>query len=309
MQRITLAELSHLPQNGEYDIDELEKLISVSGFLGSPAFVWNACLIRQAQYRLMGGDQVTPCDVYCLALGEPEQPWMTKIGGRPFLNELREWPLRSDGVHYTFLVQFDFEVSGDLLLNLPGEVLLVFSKDAALAYGDSDELAFVWKNRRGSSFAEPRESASLGKSVDCCVYGIACRTFDFQSQEKARTSFLELWSALPDSTTGGYPFAYYASLCSRFSGLKIGGAPSWRDLQIPKEWGNRYLPSESDFSSLRFLCGMGCVEPSERSWPFLNQERPLRALTSQNSLRWAEGFQINFFLDPLGKVRWCMEYR
>jgi hypothetical protein len=64
--------------------DELTKLISVCGFLGSPCYVLNTFLIRDEQLGITGNVEVVPCDIHCLGLGEPERPWMTKIGGTPF---------------------------------------------------------------------------------------------------------------------------------------------------------------------------------------------------------------------------------
>src|SRR5262245_46005232 len=68
-----------------------------------------------------------PVDVFVLAKGEPPVRDATKIGGVPYRPRAKPWPLTPDGKPATFLAQFNFMQSRDILSSLPGDILLMFS--------------------------------------------------------------------------------------------------------------------------------------------------------------------------------------
>ena len=60
--------------------------------------------------------------------GAPECS-VTKVAGLPYRAAGLPWPLTDDGRPMTFLAQFCFEESRDLVGKLPGDVLLIFAED------------------------------------------------------------------------------------------------------------------------------------------------------------------------------------
>ena len=67
-----------------------------------------------------------PTDIFLLNLGEPEQRAVTKVGGLPYRAAGKPWPIAQSGAPMTFLTQFCFVDSRDLVPPLPGDMLLVF---------------------------------------------------------------------------------------------------------------------------------------------------------------------------------------
>lgn len=69
-----------------------------------------------------------PADVFVWAdTPLSEKPWLTRIGGLPWRERGKPWPMHADGVPLTFLGQICFADSKDILpFELPGEVALIF---------------------------------------------------------------------------------------------------------------------------------------------------------------------------------------
>jgi hypothetical protein len=74
-----------------------------------------------------------PADVFVWASkGNPEKPWLTRIGGEPWRDKNKPWPKDSQGVPLTFLGQICFLDSMDIVpFALPGEVALFFGTSTA----------------------------------------------------------------------------------------------------------------------------------------------------------------------------------
>jgi hypothetical protein len=95
----------------------------------------------------MNDAKAVPCDVFVWGRGKAPDPRMTRVGGVPFLPRHVTWPT-IQGCVSTFLCQFDFTDSHDLVPKLPGDLLLVFVRALESLWEDSgqadEELAFVW---------------------------------------------------------------------------------------------------------------------------------------------------------------------
>jgi len=87
-----------------------------------------------------------PVDIIVWAEGEPAKPYLTRVGGIPYRSQSLAWPTAADGTRMTFLAQFCFLDSRDILPpNLPGDVLLVFLKTpASWAAAESDDVHLEW---------------------------------------------------------------------------------------------------------------------------------------------------------------------
>jgi hypothetical protein len=78
--------------------------------------------------------------------GEPAERSVTKVGGLPYRASGVPWPTTASGEPMTFLAQFCFADSLDLVGRLPGDVLLIFADgpEAYLPDPYDESLAFEW---------------------------------------------------------------------------------------------------------------------------------------------------------------------
>lgn len=206
------------------------------------------------------GSHAVPTDVFLWAIGEPEHPAMTKIGGRPYLPSTRDWP-QLDGSLASFFGQLNFVDSRDILpVRPPGDVLLVFHHTApGLTPWDEAFYCLVWQ--------DVSPDARLHPARDSCrpaFHGVRVRVYD-------------------DPLTGARVRAAHAFDTPAFdagvlSATKAGGLPS---------------PDDGLANTTRsaFLGQMGSVLPTlEVPFPFVNRpgpfERPRMERTS--ILAWQE---------------------
>lgn len=89
-------------------------------------------------------DGVVATDVFVWGQGEPKDRTLTKIGGLPYWPAERPWP-EAGGQPLPFVAQFNFADSRDLVGELPGEILVVFSDPGERwRTGDVSGLQFEW---------------------------------------------------------------------------------------------------------------------------------------------------------------------
>ncbi len=108
---------------------------------------------RRAGYRIdaaPAGPEETgersPTDQLFFVAGEPAERSVTKVAGLPYRAAGLPWPLTDDGRPRTFLAQFGFDASRDLVGKRPGDVLLIFAEDreAYLPNAYDSSLRFEW---------------------------------------------------------------------------------------------------------------------------------------------------------------------
>lgn len=108
-----------------------------------------AHLARLAAYRegepferARPGSLADVSDVMLVAAGEPTDRFVTKLGGPPYRPARLPWPTTATGEPRVFFGQVCFADSLDLVGDLPGDVLLIFT------HGEHDhtsgELHFEW---------------------------------------------------------------------------------------------------------------------------------------------------------------------
>lgn len=103
----------------------------------SPAHLCQVELVRKQYTQSRDLGPSVPVDIFLWSIDPPEKPFLTKLGGTPHRESTKPWPSK-DGKPCTFVAQFCFADSRDILSrNLPGDVLLVFFKDANSLYDDS----------------------------------------------------------------------------------------------------------------------------------------------------------------------------
>ncbi len=89
--------------------------------------------------------EAVPVDLF-LWREAPSEPWLTRIGGVPFRPRKKGWPIdHSTGQPYTFIAQLCFLDSLDILpTRPPGDVLLIYFKDAEAIFDSGDSVRFEW---------------------------------------------------------------------------------------------------------------------------------------------------------------------
>ena len=114
----------------------------------SPA---DLCQIELVRHRVGKkhdlGDPV-PVDIILWHTGAPTKPYLTKLGGVPHREAAKSWPTDSSGEAYTFVAQFCFLDSKDITQGrLPGDVMLVFFKDAQSCFSGRAEVQIEWADQ------------------------------------------------------------------------------------------------------------------------------------------------------------------
>jgi hypothetical protein len=103
----------------------------------SPAHLCEIELVRKQYAESHDLGPSVPVDIFLWSVDPPEKPFLTKLGGTPHRESTKPWPSH-DGKQYTFVAQFCFADSRDIVSRkLPGDVLLIFFKDANSLYDDS----------------------------------------------------------------------------------------------------------------------------------------------------------------------------
>ncbi|MFO0896065.1 MAG: hypothetical protein U0836_01440 [Pirellulales bacterium] len=267
-----------------------------------------------AESGLLG--QGIPADVFAFGLGEPAERHVTKVGGLPYrpagepwptfrpseadlqwsfkdwlsrwpsdwpapppnLRDLSAWP----ELPQTFLAQFWFGDSRDLVGDLPGDVLLVFVSDDT-SMGEPDAYHFEWREAGLTDLVRPEQLPSrFWRSP--VFHGYAHRTCDYEPAE---------FPELDEFVRGG---------CKReeaavWGGTKIGGLSN--------------VPVETPRG--RFLCQLGSISPAfDRPYPWINVAEPQRldreSRRDMPKLDLCDAGFVAFFLDADGQVRpefWC----
>jgi len=248
--------------SGPYDIAVLEQM-------------------REMTYANLHGVERVPTDVFVWSRGEPVQRAMTKIGGLPYREAGRPWPVTPSGATMTFVAQICFADSQDIIPPLPGDLLLIFAEGQAWEYGELDEedVAFEWSSLNRHPLVSPEEIPETTWDILPC-YGAIHRTWDYPHVNGL---------AYPDIAPHIPPV---------FEATKIGGSCPWSNT----EW--------SDYSSSEmegYLCSLSSLHNAiYRPFPFLNVSETIRweEWNQSNPLMIGDVGLMNFFLNPDETIRW-----
>ena len=99
------------------------------GNLSGPASIAYIEQIRR-QVTASGGQlgEPVPVDLCVWNLGDSNRRDVTKIGGVPYWPATERWPTFGGGKPYTFVAQFCFADSRDIVPNLPGDMLVILAR-------------------------------------------------------------------------------------------------------------------------------------------------------------------------------------
>lgn len=244
-------------------------------FVASPSQICNNEQLRQAARDQYDWGPAVPVDVFIMADGEPQDRHVTKVGGLPYRPASLPWPCEADGSPLTFLAQFDFTDSFDIVGDLPGEVLLVFTPDNN-EDGPVETLHFEWHSLGMTELISANEIPVQRWRFKPC-YGYRHRTVSYP-QAKRRPKF----------DANRYPMCQGREIWSdyhllQFQAMQIGKAPFFIqredeqfpgrmlctinsvciDVDTPFPWINHpeALASEASFAFDDYLmiCDAGCI--------------------------------------------------
>ena len=188
--------------------------------IGSPFDIYSVETIRKRfgyEYQ-----PSLPTDVFVWGEGEPEKPYLTKIGGLPYLPKELPYPTDSNGLPYIFVAQICFVDSKDIVpVSLPGDVLLMFIKHEDNGYLDNgylqchepDDLHFEWVRIAEQPVWDQQAIRENGfRSVEPTFFGVIHRTQDYELAD-------EIYDKLGEASICPY-------LIHEMSATKIGGIPN-----------------------------------------------------------------------------------
>lgn len=257
---------------------------------------FHVALLEQLRWQKGSPDlPVVDADVAVLSVGEPDQPWMTKLGGIPFRDQALPWPQTTAGFPMTFVGQFNFTGSTLDWKTLPGPILLIFAastdpQDTEM-FWDQEEVTqqfyFEWAQLQDKDLLLPHQLPRTAWSFEPVHAGQWHRVQDHVQK---------LPSVSEEDPESALLLAYDPNW--NVVGLKLGGNPIWD-----------YFHPECDGL---FLGCIPSVFPAyspqygqEIPFPFLNHPEPLAQHDlhfEKDFLVWGEGAVVLFFLDR-GEVR------
>jgi hypothetical protein len=112
----------------------------------SPAHLCNVELVRKQYAQTKDLGSPVPVDIFLWSVKAAEKPFLTKLGGVPHRETIKPWPKDTNDKPYTFVAQYCFADSKDIISNkIPGDVMLVFFKDANSVY-DPEAIHVEWSS-------------------------------------------------------------------------------------------------------------------------------------------------------------------
>lgn len=171
--------------------------------------------LRDATQDERGPFPTLPTDAFVFGAGEPETPYLTKMGGKPFLANSTPWPQTTQGEDMSFVGQLCFLDSRDLVGDTPSDVLLIFGR--TMRYNeyrlldwepeDDDSFQFIWVNVGDANSLRPSPEGTWEFNP---YYAEIYRNADLLDPDpfikNSRDELVILPSVLPTTKIGGAPF-------------------------------------------------------------------------------------------------------
>jgi hypothetical protein len=262
-------------------------LDETSRYLHSPGITSPGHICLAEQLRSIIGDRVewgppAPVDIFIMAKGEPVHRFVTKVGGLPYRPRALPWPRNNYNEPMTFLAQFCFIDSRDIVGALPGDVLLVF----APTVDPPDFFHFEWYPMELDDLVGAEGVPSQPWSFPPC-FGYTYRTKCYPEGEIGDDGDVMVGDTEVRSTW----------LLHRFQATQIGRHP----MLIQFEDDEREIKG-------RVLCALNSVEPSLFDpHPWINHAEPLytdrsRVPKDYDYLSFGDAGCVYISMDDAGKV-------
>ena len=271
--------------------------------VGPPDMVFRERLRAQTLSKFEHGISV-PTDAFVFATGEPKRRDVTKIGGAPYRSANMPWPTDAGGKAFTFLAQFRFCESQDIVGRLPGDLLLVFAQGATFPFRPrQDFLRFEWVTLGEGKLLSRKETPEPAWTF-VTAYGLRHRTLDYAADVPYELvhELVPTWSQNPAIR------ALYAKQFSRVQGMKIGGLPVY---EIVGEYGVQpHLARRC--KSAKLLCALADVYPEfSVPYPWANRPAALRASAAsapKSILDFRDGFVLTIWIEDSGELLWTIQF-
>lgn len=150
--------------------------------------------LRLARTRGELGNAI-PTDVFVWADWCPDaKPWLTRIGGIPWREKGKPWPLDDNGIPLVFLAQICFVDSADILpCKLPGDVALIFGSNHRGSISLVDGASLEWST---IDLAKPEDgmggSLPWNGELPYEYHGVLHRTMQYPDESAAFPVFKTL---------------------------------------------------------------------------------------------------------------------
>lgn len=270
-----------------FPLDRMNEDSDLARFLTGPLPV---AYIEQARSEVVkaGGDlgRAVPVDLCVWKLGDTRQRDVTKIGGVPYWPATEPWPTSGDGEPFTFIAQFCFADSKDILPRLPGDILCVLA-----AASDYQVIELRWF-KLGVGALTPVEQVPAPRWTIHPCHAVLHRTAEHPEAKS------ELFERYP------YPFSLWARKFT--DGSKMGGLWQLRgELPNPAAIEDAKVRASVEESWKRvrrrektFICQLGSVQPTKRQ-PFIDVEKREHLVRShaENFLMIADVGGYDFFYE------------
>jgi hypothetical protein len=222
-----------------------------------------------------------PTDLILWGKGEPSKPYLTKFGGVPYRPADVPWPGEEDEDPMTFIAQFCFADSRDILpITPPGDVMLLFFRDEESCFDPDDEavVRIEWYDLGIPKLVTQRKCPKPSFPVPK-LYGALYRTEEYpESGEIFRNE--------------GH---YQHYLIGTTQASRIGGE-TWFIQGDPRKAGES------------LLCTLNSIMPAEGAYPFINHEKPLTPREQERmEFLFGDVGCLYFLIDKKGRVRWTMD--
>lgn len=240
-----------------------------------------------------------PTDIFVFAEGEAPRREVTKAGGLPYRSAGRPWPHAPSGRPMTFVTQFCFADSFDLVGPLPGDILLVFVDKESFGRASDDSVILEWVNLGEPNLVEQADIPVTDWEIVPC-YAAIHRSWDLplvdwcsldEIPDDVRHQYMGNPTTVHTDQTTAIPeprFTPYGIL----EATKIGGLPFWT--QDAPAWD-------------RHLCTSSSIWPLDGApFPLLNITGPITwdQRHAYKGLLWGDVGQLNICVDAEGKLRW-----
>lgn len=276
------------------------------GLLSLPEDVALLERLRASAYAGLPSLTRVPTAVFVWRAGEPARREVTKIAGLPYRQAGRPWLLGPSGEPLTFVAQFCFADSRDLVPPLPGDVLLICATGApspppairfSLTWGAG--LSFEWTTFGDFPLVQGADIPPTPWPVRPCS-GLVERLWDYR----------------------GVPPEIALDVPAVVEGTKIGGLCPWLD---EPDYNRFDLETGTPGAPGIYLCTLASVDsdvyaalpglpPAALAAPTSDDPGAVRAWrqaqSAEEHLRHSRALMLgsvgllNFFLDDRGQMRW-----
>jgi hypothetical protein len=251
----------------------------------TPAHLCNIELIRKQYAKTKDLGPAVPVDLFLWSVAPSRKPFLTKLGGVPHRESGKPWPTDDSGEPYTFVAQFCFAESRDIVSDrIPDDVMLVFFEHAQSVY-EEQTIHVEWSSVELDS-PMTAEQCPAPSFVVPQLSGHIYRTKEYPE------------SVHVFEDEGHYQYWLF---------------PVTQATKIGRE--AYYIQGDVRDSGEELFCTLNSIDPSESPWPFIDLENLPDDWDEPGDhygwgkyrMMFADVGCLYFVIDEMGKVSWVMQ--